>query len=395
MLEATPGNPGKPHAYELVGGFTVARQQAKIALALGAERIVCFANGLAPELIELQHLVETSGAQFHVVSQSSALIGLVRATDEVIVLEDGLFAAASQVEELLEPGQAILVQPIDQGLAEGFQRIDLEQAYGGAMRIPGRLIEQLSQLPADSDASSALLRIALQAGIRRNFLPPFDRDHRFWTKVRSEEQAHALEPLWIRQRTSTEGQLGPTNALALAGVRRFGPALLHAGSGARVLTIAAVVLVLLAAGAGWFGLAAVGMFGLAAAWLLRTSAQMLRRIERDDTSSGLRIGGIAVFLVALDLAFVLIAAGNGDAHIERDHVDRLFPPFMLLAMLRILPRVVNQRVATNLADRGILGIVLGTTALAGVQDLAIHILAAAAALAAIVLPAGELRITRA
>lgn len=374
--------------------MTVASQQAALALQLRCERVICIAPGLAPEIIELQHLVEQSGSQFHVAGQARALLGLVSAVDEVIVFSDGLFVSADSAAELLEVGQSILVQPIEQGLAAGFERIDLNHAAAGAMRLPGRLIERISELPGDCDAASSLLRIALQAGIRQRTIPVPGQDGLFWTLVRTEDEAHALEPQWIRQRTQGEGALSPSRGLALLAVRSFGPAMLHAGSGARAIAVAAALLALMAIGSGWFGLIplALGFAGLG--WIVREATVLLSRIEVDAGKSSMWLDNKEIYGWLIDVILVVVAAWGIETHGGQHFVDRLFPPFMLIALLRILPRLAAPRWAGWLGDRAVLAGLLAGSIVAGVGGLAVHAAAAFAAFVGILLPLGQSRLTR-
>lgn len=394
MLETSPGGGGHLRAFLRVGGLTVARQQAALALQLECERVICIASGLSPPLIEVQHQIEAGGAQFHLVGQPRALLGLVSAVDEIVVLSDGLFASPGAAVDLLEEGQAILVQPIEQGLAAGFERIDLNHASGGIMRLPGRLVERMAELPHDCDVASALLRIALQAGIRQKSIPTPGQNGVFWTLVRSEEEAHALEPLWIRQRTRGEGALSPSGALALLGVRAFGPALLHAGRGGRVLAAAAGATLLLALGAGWFGIAVLGLGLVALGWVLFQSAQMLSRIESDRTIAHKPFSMNDISGAAFDLLLIVLSAWGLQQQASRSLADALFAPFMLIALLRILPRLVGLRWSSWFNDRAVLAIVLLAAGMAGFGDSAIRIAAGVAALAAIVIPPGQMRLTR-
>lgn len=394
MLEpAAPGN-AAPRAFLRIGGITVARQQLALALELRCERVICLAAGLGPELVELQHIAEAAGAQFHVLGSARGLAGLVTAVDEVIALGDGLFLSISQAAALLEDGQAVLVQPIEQGLEAGFERIDLNHAGAAAMRLPGRLVERLAELPPDCDAASALQRIALQAGIRQRPIPTPGQDGLFWTLVRSEDEAHKLEPQWIRQRTRDEGMPSPSRGLALLAVRAFGPALLHAGSGATALVIAAAVLALLALGSGWFGWTVLGLSLLALGWILREAAVLLARIESETQRGRKGLDGKEIFGWICDGVLIVLIAWGTQLHAGQHFTDRLFPPFMLVALLRILPRLMAPRWAGWLGDRALLAIAVGAAILAGVGSAAVHIGASAAALAGILLPLGQSRLTR-
>lgn len=394
MLEPAAESGLGARAFLRIGGLTVARQQLALALALQCDRIVCIAPALTNPIVELQHLAERAGVQFHVIPGARPLVGLVTATDELIVLADGLFASTAEACDLLSDGQSVLVQPIELGLAAGFERIDLNHAAAGAMRLPGRLVERLADLPADCDAVSSLQRIALQAGVRQRALPAPGQDGLFWTLVRSDDEAHAIEPLWIRQRTRDAAPLGPARALALLAVRGLGPALLHAGSGANAVLIGSLAAVLLALGAGWFGYVATGLGLCALGWLLRESAALLVRIERDEIAPRKGLDGLGAYAWLIDAVLVVLLAWGTHAPGNHAFLERLFPPFMLIALLRVVSNLPTGRWSGWLTDRSLVALMLMGTLLAGVMGEATHFGAVAAAVAAIGLSSGQFRLTR-
>lgn len=394
MLEPAAADSLEARAFLRVGGLTVARQQVALALRMECERVICIAPGMSPELNEVPQQVEAGGAHFQTVRQARSLVGLISAVDEVLVLADGLFASLSAATALLEEGQAVLVQPIEQGLAAGFERIDLNHAFGGAMRLPGRLVERLVDLPPDCDATSALLRIALQAGIRQKPIPQPDQARLFWTLVRSEAEAHALEPLWIRQRTRGEGALSLSGGLALLAVRSFGPALLHAGSGARFLVSAAAVLILMALGAGWFGFAALGLGFVALGWVTHEAAAMISRIESELDAPRKGFDAKAVYGGILDVTIVLLTAWGSAALPVQGFAEQYFPAFMLLVLLRLVPRLLSQRWSGWFYDRGFLALLLCAAVMAGLAREATYLAATIIALGGIALPFGQSRLTR-
>ena len=383
-----------PRAFLRVGGLTVARQQLGIALALECERIICLAPAITPDILQLQHLAEARGAQFNVISGPRPLLGLVNTGDEIIAFADGLFSSTAETVDLLSESQGVLVQPIEQGLAAGFERIDLNHAAAGAIRIPGRLVEQIATLPADCDAISALQRIALQAGIKQRQILTPGQDGLFWTLVRSDVEAHTIEPQWIRQRTRDTVPLGPARGLALLAVRSFGPALLHAGTGSRALVIAAVVLALLAVGAGWFALPVLGLGLTALGWILRESAALLARIEHEAAPKRGGIDSLAAYGWALDAVIVLLFAWGAGIDPAHSLLDRMFPPFMLIAGLRIVAAIHDGRWGAWLTDRSLLSLVLMGAILGRIGSEAAHGGAVVAAIAALVLLDSKTRLTR-
>lgn len=394
MLEPVAGGSGEPRAFLRVGGMTVASQQLALALALHCERVICLAQGMRPELIELQHAAEAAGARFHVIGGPRALLGLVTAADELVVLGDGLFTSTGDAAALLEQGQAVLVQPVEQGLAAGFERIDLNHAAAGAMRIPGRLVEQIAELPPECDAASALQRLALQAGVRQRPIASAITEQVFWVLLASEQQAHALEPQWVRQRTGADTPLGPSRALALAAVRRFGPALLHAGSGAGHVAIGAALLAVIGLGAGWLGSSPVGLVLCACGWILRQCAVLLTLIDGRAKATSRALGSDLAYGLLLDVVLVVLS-GWGIAGAPWQHAaERFFPSFMLVALLRIVPRLMPGRWSAWLEDRALLALGLAAVVATGAGAEAIHAGAVLAALAGIALSGLASRLTR-
>ncbi len=394
MLEHAADGGNQSRAFLRVGGLSVARQQLALALTLECERIICIAPVLTPELVALQHIAERAGAQFNVVRGARALAGLVAANDEVVALADGLFASGAEAADLLSEGQGVLVQPIEQGLTAGFERIDINHAAAGAMRIPGRLIERIADLPADCDAFSSLQRVALQASIGQRLIPAPGQDGLFWALIHSEAEAHAIEPQWIQQRTRDTRPLSPARGLALLAVRKFGPALLHAGSGAQALSLAAAATALLALGSGWFGFIGVGLGFCALGWLLCESAALLVRIESDLVKPRYGLGSSALYGWLIDAIIVALLGWSAVPMAGLPTIHHFFPPFMLVALLRIVAGLPTGRWSAWLTDRSLLALVMLGAAAGGIAAEAAHIGAIVAALAGMGLVSGLTRLTR-
>lgn len=374
LLEPAEGEPSSPRGYLRIGGQLTARHQLALALALGCNRIVFLAEALSGELVALQHVAEDRGAQFHVIAAGRALAGLVSPEDELLVLSEGLVAMPGEALELLGDGPAVLTLPVETGIAAGFERIDINHASAGAMRLPGKLAARLADLPGDWSAPSALLRAALQTGIRQVGVPGALLDDGRWVLLRSEAEAHAAEPRWLRLHTAQGRRRSPGESLVAGLVHRFGPAILHAGTRPFALAVAAWAVGFLALGSAWFGYAATGFVMLGVAWMVRCAASLLERIERD--SLVLPRGWFRpeeVFAWALDAAFVVavswrsaVAAGDGASAIQL-----LFAPVMLFGLLRLLPgTIVSSDWPNWLTDRLIAGVSLAVaSAFTGFEDL--------------------------
>jgi hypothetical protein len=398
MMEPAGPDSALPRAFLRVGGISLARHQLGLVLALGCERIVCVARGLGPELVELQHVAEDNGARFHVVSGPRGLVGLITANDELIVLADGLLSEPEQAVAQIEQGQGVLVQPIELGQPAGFERIDLNHSAAGAMRLPGSLVERLAELPADCDMASSLQRIALQAGIAQRMLPSGLREGGAWRLLRDEREAQLAEGEWFRQHTGVTPASSISEIGARFAVRSIGPALMHSGSGGNAVGILALVVVLLALGAGWSQFSATALFLCVVADVLRRAAGLLLRIERHSLNlTGAFLPRQLLFGWGLDIVLVLILSWSEPLMPGGGLLAHAFPAIMLVAMLRLIPQLIKTRWVNWLEDRGLFAFVLGLVIVVagGMPSGLVAALAVALALVGAVWPDRPARLTRA
>lgn len=366
-----------------------------MALALDCQRVICLARGTTPEIIALQHDAEDAGLQFTIATGPGQLAGLVTAADELIVMAEGLFADPAQAVALLE-GRApvVLVQPVEGALAAGFERIDINRAGAGLMRVPGHLVERLHELPIDCDSGSALTRIALQSGIAMREVPAAARGGAGWRMIRSEAEAYALENEWLRSRFADDGIAGgngggasPGRTVARFAVLSFGSSLLHAGNASNVVSVAVLAALAIAGGLGWFGLAAGGFAFVAIAWLLIEASRLLRAAERHALGQPVPAIPRADALVWLvDAVFAALILVDTPRFPGEPVLAWLCTPAILMMLLVLLPRVSTGRVSGWVADRALLGLVLAFASGFGLTLLAVRLLSAALAAAALALP---------
>lgn len=398
MMEPTGPDAAMPRAYLRVGGISLARHQLGLVLALGCERIVCIARGLQQDLVELQHVAEDHGARFHVVSGPRGLVGLVAANDELIALADGLLAAPADALAQIEAGPGVLVQPIELGLPAGFERIDLNHAAGGALRVPGSLVERFAELPTDCDAMSSLQRIALQAGLTQRMLPSNLRDSGAWRLVRDEAEAQAAESDWFRQHTTVSGVNSASEMGARIAVRSVGPALMHSGSGGNTVGVLALTAVLLALSAGWFRFSASALFLCVVADVLRRAACLLLRIERQSLNlPGSVLPRELLFGWGLDIALIAVLGWSQPFGEGEGLFIHVFPAIMLVAMLRLIPQIIQAGWARWLEDRGLFALILALVIIlaGGMPAGLIAGLAVALAVLGVAWPDRPARLTRA
>ena len=149
-----------PRGLLRIGGASIARHQLALALAMECRRVVCLTRSSDDEVEALRRLADSAGTEFRTVTSPAGIAGQVTGNDELVVIADGLLASPQAARPLLDSEHAVLVQPAETGIPAGFERIDLTHAAGGVMRIPGRLVDRLAELPADIDAASVYMNLA-------------------------------------------------------------------------------------------------------------------------------------------------------------------------------------------------------------------------------------------
>lgn len=356
------GEAGGLRGYLPIGGRSLLRHQIGLALSLGVKRIIVVAEGISGALVSLQHVAESGGAQFHVVATARALVPLVAPEDDVIVLGDGLLVLPTDFTALIEGGPAVLTLPVETALALGYERIDINHASAGAMRLPGRIAAGLADLPPEWHVHSALLRLAVQAQVPMRAVPAAMLDDGRWSIVRTEAEALPAERRWLglHTRPANDESLAPGARLGLFLVRRYGPAILHAGTRPTLVLCAAVVVGLLGVGSGWLGHEVAGFLLLGAAWLIERFGSVLAKVEREALlASGIARQGSEIFGLLIDLGFVAVAAWRSElpdvAGVPQGATA--FAPLLLVGGTRLARLALpGRRWAASFEDRLLLGL---------------------------------------
>lgn len=369
LIEAAGAEPGALRGYLPIGGRSILRHQIGLALSLGCKRIIVVAEGISGELVALQHISEAGGAQFHVIATARALVPLLQPEDDVFVLGDGLLAMPDAFRELFDAGPVVLTLPVETALPLGFERLDINNAFAAAMRFPGRIAASLADLPPEWNAQSALLRLAIQARVPQRAAPASLLDDGRWSIVRSEDEAHGAERRWLRLHTEmpSGGSSSPGESLAMAIVRRFGPAMLHAGTRPAIVGLAAGLVGLLGGGLGWLGSYTAGFVLLGVSWLIERAANLLGQVERDSLlASGLARRGVVLFHLLIDAGFIVLMTWRSDlpSSPAMPWGAEAFAPILLVCAFRLAPLVLpSSRWSRWIEDRMLSGLGLALASL--------------------------------
>jgi hypothetical protein len=354
-----------------LAGKSIARRQLDFALAAGSERVIALGNGALPEAVALRHVAEARGVRFQCIGDAHGLLGAVPAGDELLVLAPGLVAEEPGALEALERGSAVLVLPAGPGVAAGFERIDLERAWAGALVLPGRLVERLADLPPDSDATAALLRIALQARVAEKRLAEKVLDEGSWSIVDGGGDPAAQQRAWLKRNLPRVAGPGLSDRLVGLALRELAIALLAAPRALPALWSGAALTFLGAVGTAAYGLGAPAFILVALGALLAEFAGGLAHL-RDAPFGRARRHRFAVFAPAMvDTALAASAA----LVIDGPWLHRLFPPLVLLAVLHAARPARWRGMAALLGDRAVLALLLAFATAFGAAEPAVMLLA--------------------
>jgi hypothetical protein len=394
MMDPAGAGAPLPRAGLRVGGLSVVRHQLALAIAMECQRVICLARGASADVIALQHAAEAAGLRFHLATGAPGLLGQVTVNDELLVVADGLLIAASAARPLLEAGHAVLVQPADTGIPAGFERIDLNRASAGVLRVPGRLVERLAELPVDCDVSSALMRIAIQAGVPMREVPAAARADAGWLLVRDANEAHAAESAWIDRFVARAGSRTPGQLAARLALSAFGPGILHGGYGSRSVMAATLVAIAIALGAGVFGHVAAGFVMCALAWILARVTGLVTRIEDASAQAPSPLSVEVVLGWLVDIAIVVLVVWRAPLLPWETWWARGFAPLALLLLLRLLPRAIDRPALVWCEDRTVACAVLAIAAVAGQLEHAVAVAVIALLAAGLALSGGADRLRR-
>jgi hypothetical protein len=256
---------GELRSVQELAGRTVLEWQIDLALELGCERIICLCESSFDELIAQQRRVEREGFAFHAARTHLQLADLVRPNDAVFVQLDGLLAGGEGAEQVREAGktQGNVIFAIAESHAltanspDDFERIDRDRHWAGIAFLPGDCVNNLKEMPGDSDAISALLRLGLQARVGCKEIAPEFIDHDQWFLASDTDALGRRSVALMNASLPKPAWSGPGVAFATS-IVRFSPS---SWLGIAPETSAGMALAAMAVGLGLagFGLSAVAL----------------------------------------------------------------------------------------------------------------------------------------
>lgn len=312
-IKRTPS--GNLRAELTLGGRSVLAWQIELAQALGCERVVCMCECPSEEVLAQQKWVERDGHEFHVVRGNIQLTGIMRADDDLVLIADGLVpdrrAVLGLMSDQAELKRAIWTIASGHELAEAhpedFERIDRDRHWAGLAIMRAGKVQELADLPQDGNATSLLLRLALQARTECLAVSSDSLEEDSWLLATTQAALEERERALITSSAPAAPASAPFQAVADAIVRETAPRWLE--KGAEMSAVGAIAMLgigALLAGLGlgpWgLGVAAIGSFAgqLSGSWARMRSA-LWSRASNEWLERGLSIVTDLLCVAALAL----------------------------------------------------------------------------------------------
>lgn len=332
LIETVPGSTALRGALPLAHG-RLAMLQIDLAVQAGAGEILCLVSTVDARTREIEAYAAQRSLTFHLVRSVADISVRLASDDELLVIADGLYVAPGDIDRLArETGTFVASFAPGDGarvLIERFERIDINHIWAGLACVRARDLVEARDLPEDWSIQSALLRLAVQRGYRREVLPFSLAEAGRIAIVREPGE---VEILALQELAGSSGALGgrivQTGAMASLARRIWAtrwsrPALRSAAIGLPVLGIGA-------AGAGW-GMASLAMLvaGRAAG---HAANRLFGRFAGSLTRPAEQVARDMAFVIAFIIVTVLSVAAS-------DRLSGLFAALLLPGLATVLGRV--------------------------------------------------------
>ncbi|MBH5322714.1 hypothetical protein [Aurantiacibacter sediminis] len=339
-----PGEAPQPS----VAGKTLAQRQLLFARQCGCTQVVAHGGGASEDAIALRHAAEKAGMRYQVISNAHALPGAIKDADSLLIFQPGLLPESRQALELIQAeGDRMLVFSAGPGTAAGFERIDLDRAWGGVMTVPGKWLGQLTSLPEEAAPHAALLRIALQHCLSEARLDDSVLDDGKWQIIRDADAAKRHEAGWMQAHLGKGSLAAPSCWVGSAIAARAGGWLMQKGW-AKPAVIALFGLLLTGSVAAAVYELPVLSFALAATSV--PVVEFLLGITRLSVAPFGEVRRWPILRKAVDLAILV----SGVLVIDSLWYRAAFPPFVLFATLLLLDRSAAPAISASLRDRALI-----------------------------------------
>ncbi len=149
-----------------LAGRSLIEYQARCLAAAGAAPLVVLVERVPPALNEAFERLRSEGISVIAVSDGSEAASRFEAGNDLILLADGIAPDMGDLERLLEEGGSAILTVPDDDAHSTFERIDGTHRWAGLARVDANMVGATAAMLGDWDLQSTLLRRAIQSGSR-------------------------------------------------------------------------------------------------------------------------------------------------------------------------------------------------------------------------------------
>lgn len=149
-----------------LAGRSLIEYQARCLAVAGAAPLVVLVERVPPALNEAFERLRSEGISVIAVSDGSEAASRFEAGSDLILLADGIAPDMGDLERLLEEGGAAVLTVPDDEDHSNFERIDGTHRWAGLARVDSNMVGATAAMLGDWDLQSTLLRRAIQSGSR-------------------------------------------------------------------------------------------------------------------------------------------------------------------------------------------------------------------------------------
>lgn len=337
-----------------IAGKSLAERQMLFARQCGCEAVIAYGSGASRGAIRLRHMAEKAGMRFQVISNTHALPGAIRGDDSLLVFQPNMLPESRQALDLLRAeGERMLVVSAGPGASGGFERIDLDRAWGGVLTLPGKWLAHLSTLPEDAAPHAALLRIALQQKLPEARLDDTVLDDGRWMIVGDVEAAGKREAEWLRRHVGQSPITSPSRWLAEQLIGRAGAWLMERPLTRTIFLTLSLALLAGAIAAAWYEYPILAFVLLALASPVLESFLALSQLAVAPFGVVKRWPWLRKLVDAGLFTLAVIA-------IDSLWYRAVFPPFVLVVSLTLLDRAKRNGAIVLVSDRAVIAALIAS-----------------------------------
>ena len=152
----------------------IIEKQVKSAQNMGAEKIILLSAKMHAGLLSYLDVLKFRDIDAEIVRDADDLGRYASPEDDLIFLGDGIFPGKEIENHLVTERDELIYVVANADMYSGFERIDLNHRWLGIALLNASHLVEISQIPAEWDIGSALLRTAVQSGCSREVVADAD-----------------------------------------------------------------------------------------------------------------------------------------------------------------------------------------------------------------------------